>query len=301
MKIGLIDIDNTGFPNLALMKISAFHKLKGDEVEFVHIGNYDKTYMSKVFTYTPDYTPSLAQLNEIIKGGTGYDLTVKLPDEIENIQPDYDLYGITDTSYGFITRGCNRKCKWCVVPEKEGKPAFVNDIERLANGRKKIVIMDNNILASRVSIAQINKIIDLGLRVDFNQGLDARLVTPEIADLLSKVKWIKSVRFAVDTDTSIKPVLSAMNLLIDRGVNKWRFRNYLLLNGSIESAYKRATVMRDMGIGINPQPYRSFKENNKIPQWQKDFARWGNKRQLYDAVDFKDYKPRKNFICGSYF
>ena len=301
MKVGILDIDNTCFPNLALMKLSAYHKAKGDEVEFVSIGNYDITYMSKVFTYTTDYTPSLANLGKVIKGGTGYDLTIKLTDEVEQMQPDYDLYGIKYTSYGFITRGCNRNCNWCVVPKKEGKPKFVNDVEWIANGRKNVVIMDNNILANKHGIEQIHKIIDLGLRVDFNQGLDARLVTDEIADLLAKVKWIKSIRFAVDIKGQIKPVIKAMQKLIERAVKKWRFTNYLLLNGSLQDSYERAKAMRDFGVHINPQPYRDFRTINKIPQWQKDFARWGNKKQLYDAIDFRDYRPRKNFVCSSYF
>lgn len=301
MKIGLIDIDKTGFPNLALMKISAYHKAKGDIVEWVSIDNYDITYMSKVFTYTPDYQPTFANLGKVIKGGTGYDIMAKLPTEIENMQPDYSIYGISDTAYGFITRGCNRKCNWCVVPIKEGKAHFVNDVEYIANGRKKVVLMDNNILALSHGIEQIKRIIELGLRVDFNQGLDARLVTPEIADLLAQVKWIKSIRFAVDTKGQIKPVIKAMQMLIDRGIKKWRFSNYLLLNGNLQDSYERAKAMRDFGVHINPQPYRDFRKNNIIPQWQKDFARWGNKKELYDAIDFKEYKPRKDFVCASYF
>lgn len=301
MKIGIIDMDNTGFPNLALMKISAYHKEKGDDVEFVTVGKYDITYISKVFTYTSDNIPRLAKLGKVIRGGTGYDLTIKLPDEIEKMQPDYDLYNIKDTAYGFITRGCNRSCSWCVVPRKEGKARANMDIEEIANGRKKVILMDNNILASEYGIEQIKKIIDLKIRVDFNQGLDARLVTDEVADLLAKVKWINSIRFAVDTKSQIEPVIKAMQKLIDRGVKKWRFSNYLLLNSSLKDSYERAKAMRDFGVHINPQPYRDFRKVNKIPKWQKDFARWGSKKEIYDKVDFKDYSPRKNFKCSQYF
>jgi len=300
-KIGLIDVDNNSFPNLALMKISSYHKAIGDTVEFVAIGNYDITYISKVFTYTPDYTPSLAQLGEIIKGGTGYDLTTKLPDEIDNMLPDYSIYGITDKAYGFLTRGCNYNCKWCVVSKKEGKVKPYRDIEEILQGRKKAIIMDNNILASDYGVQQIEKIVKLGIKVDFNQGLDARLITPEIAELLSKIKWIRSVRFACDSDSMILLVIKAMDLLVSAGIGKWRFDNYLLLNGRIESAYLRANEMRKYGVSINPQPYRDFRTKNNIPQWQKDFARWGNRKQLYRSTDFKNYEPRKGFLCSSYF
>lgn len=300
-KIGLIDVDNTGFPNLALMKISAYHKTKGDDVAFVNVDNYDRTYISKIFTYTSDYIPSLSCLGEVVKGGTGYDLTKKLPDEIETSQPDYGLYGISDTSYGFITRGCNRKCAWCVVPQKEGKPKNWQTVEDMANGNSKLVLLDNNILASKFGVEQIKEIARLGLRVDFNQGLDARLVTDEIADLLVRVKYIKSIRFACDSAFMTKITLAAMQKLVDRGVKKYRFSNYILLNDDIEDSYARAKAMRDFGVHINPQPYRTFNRLNDIPQWQKDFARWGSKKQIYDATDFKDYEPRKGFLCSTYF
>lgn len=300
-RIGLIDVDNTGFPNLALMKISAYHKSLGDTVEFVGINNCDITYISKVFTFSPEYMPTIANLGHIIKGGTGYDLTIRLPIQIDNMLPDYSIYGIKDKAYGFLTRGCNRKCPWCVVPEKEGKPAIYRDIEEILQGRQEAIIMDNNILSSAYGIYQIEKIVELGIKVDFNQGLDARLVSIDIAKLLSKVKWIRSVRFACDSDSMVEPVIKAMDLLVKFGIGKWRFDNYLLLNGSLESAYYRANEMRKYGASINPQPFRSFKENNIIPQWQKDFARWGNKKQIYRTVDFKDYKASKGFLCGKYF
>lgn len=300
-KIGLIDVDSNSFPNLALMKISAYHKSIGNAPKFVRLGKYDKTYISKVFTYTPDYIKSLSKLGEIIKGGSGYDLKNKLPINIDNMLPDYSIYNITDKAYGFLTRGCNYKCNWCVVPKKEGKPKPYRDIEDILQGRKKVILMDNNILATNYGLTQIEKIIKLGIRVDFNQGIDARLITCEIAELLSNVKWIRSIRFACDSDSMIEPVIKAMELLVKFGIGKWRFDNYLLLNGSLESAYKRANEMKKFGVSINTQPYRDFRQNNIIPQWQKDFARWGNRKQLYKSTDFKNYEARKGFLCSSYF
>lgn len=120
MRIGLVDIDGHNFPNLALMKLSAWHKSQGDSVEFADpmFGRYDRVYMSKVFTFTPD-CPDIYHC-EVIRGGTGFrDYTTVLPGEIEHICPDYSLYGVNE-AYGFLTRGCPNRCPWCIVPHKEG-------------------------------------------------------------------------------------------------------------------------------------------------------------------------------------
>lgn len=200
-RIGIIDVDGTKFPNLALMKISAWHKQQGDNVEFANplFGNYDRVYQSKVFTFTPD-TNDIFNC-EVIKSGTGYDITSKLPDEIDRLQPDYSLYGITDTAFGFLTRGCVNRCKWCIVPVKEGQVRPYMTIDEIATRPdgtiiKNAVLMDNNVLSCDYGIEQLRRIAELGVRVDFNQGLDARQITPEIAELLASVKWIRYIRLA---------------------------------------------------------------------------------------------------------
>ena len=138
MKIGLLDVDSHNFPNLCLMKISAYHKARGDEVEMLNgFMHYDKVYVSKVFdeTYSPDYLYPI-YADEVVKGGTGYGLKDNLPDEIEHIMPDYSLYGIDDMAYGFLTRGCPRGCKFCIVGEKEGlKSHQVADLDEFWGGR----------------------------------------------------------------------------------------------------------------------------------------------------------------------
>lgn len=122
MNVGLIDVDSHGFPNLALMKISAWHKKRGDSVEWWNgLKHYDLVYQSKVFdgTYSKD-NEFVVMADKVVKGGTGYDLKNKLPNEVEHTKPDYGLYGITDTAYGFLTRGCPRGCPFCIVKPKEG-------------------------------------------------------------------------------------------------------------------------------------------------------------------------------------
>lgn len=215
MNIGILAVDSN-FPNLALMKISAYHKARGDQVEWYNpLCKYDKVYAAKVFTFTPDYNYYI-NANQIEKGGTGYDIEKVLPVEVDRLQPDYSIYNIdSNLSYGFLTRGCPNRCKWCVVPKKEGKISPYMDIEEITAGRKKAILMDNNILASNYGLQQIEKIIKLGIKVDFNQGLDARLITDEIARLLAKVKWIKRIRFGCDTPGQIAEVERA-SALIDK-------------------------------------------------------------------------------------
>lgn len=201
MKIGLIAVDSK-HPNLALMKISKWHKLRGDNVEWYDgISHYDKVYSAKVFTFTPDYGYFINS-DEVEEGGTGYDLHKALPEEIDRLQPDYTIYPKIDTktAYGFLTRGCPNRCRWCVVPQKEGDVHPYMDVDDIAaNGRTNIILMDNNVLASDYGLAQIEKIVKRKYRVDSNQALDARLVTDDVAKLLAKVRWLNHVRFGCDT------------------------------------------------------------------------------------------------------
>ena len=260
--------------------------------------------MSKVFNFTPDY-PYPINADQVIKGGTGYDIHSKLSPEIEFIAPDYDLYQVPkDTAYGFITRGCPNKCKWCVVPQKEGKITPYMDIEDIAvNGRNKVILMDNNILASEYGLSQIQKIIDLGLRVDFNQALDARLVTPEIGKLLARVKWIKRIRFGCDTQKQISECEKAIQH-IDGAGYKGEYFFYCILTSDFDESFSRVQHWKDRGGRYLPhcQPYRDPNNpRHNIPQWQKDLATWVDKKQTYIGCEFADFEPRKGFKCSQYF
>lgn len=163
MNIGLLAVDSR-YPNLALMKISSYHKAQGNRVEWYSpLSRYDKVYLAKVFTFTPDYAYFL-NADEAERGGTGYDIGKVLPPEIDRAVPDYSLYGIDKrTAYGFLTRGCPNRCKWCVVPQKEGNINPYMDIEEIAvEGRNRIILMDNNVLASDYGLGQIEKIVRWG-------------------------------------------------------------------------------------------------------------------------------------------
>lgn len=320
MKIGLLDIDygrsksKMAYPNLALCKIAAYHKHCGDDVEWATpFEHYDILYRSKVFNFSEDDL-RVYNCDKEIRGGTGYNITDALPPIIDSMQPDYSIYPNVpkDTAYGFLTRGCPNKCQWCVVPRKEGNISPYWDIERVSNGRKKVVLMDNNILAAGdYAKEQLRKIIDMGLRVDFNQALDARLVTDEFAQLLAKVKWLHSrIRFGCDTHAQIDECERAMDLISKHGFRGEYFL-YTILTDDMEECVYRAGYWWEINqrykdgfyhnaVYIHAQPYRNPKVVNEIPQWQKDFARWANKRELYSTVWLDDYEPRKGVMFYKY-
>ena len=303
MNISLIPVDSQ-YPNLALMKISAFHKAKGDTVEWYNgIDRYDKAYMAKVFTFTPDYGYYI-NADHVERGGTGYDIHKALPPEIDRLQPDYTLYPQIDrkTAYGFLTRGCPNRCKWCIVPQKEGKIAPYMDVDEItADGRTNLILMDNNILASDYGLQQIEKIIRRKYRVDFNQGLDARLVTDDIARLLARVKWIKRIRFGCDTTAQIAECERAINLLDSHGYRGEYFLYCIIID--FEESIRRLSHWRtNKRVIIHAQPYRELDNPRQIiPQWQKDMAHWADRKELYRSCTFKDFEPRKGFTCKQYF
>jgi len=314
MKIGLLDIDchaskkkwgATIYPNLALCKISAWHKAQGDEVEwaipFVH---YDILYRSKIFNFSQDDF-TVYYCDKEVRGGTGYDIESKLPQEIDDMQPDFSIYPNVpkDTSYGFLTRGCPNKCKWCVVPRKEGAIVPYWDVDRVANGKKKIVLMDNNILAAgEYGMDQLRKIIDRGYRVDFNQALDARLVNDENAKLLAQIKWLDNnrIRFGCDTHGQIKECERAMSLINSNGFTGQYFL-YTMLNDDFDECYSRVMYwwnkeqMRRAGeIDARPtypyaQPFRDPYGKNAPPLWQIKMARWCNHRAIFTTIKFDEY------------
>lgn len=201
MKVGLIDVDGHRWPNLCLMKISAYHKARGDTVEW-HDGRkqYDLVYMSRVFTdsYSKDYAGNI-RAGRIIKGGTGYRLDNCLPDEVEHICPDYQLYPqFAGTAYGFLTRGCPRGCGFCIVGEKEGRRSVaVADLSEFWRGEKEIKLLDANLLACPDWERLLLQLSESNAMVDFTQGLDVRLVTPEKVQLLNRVRT-KMLHFAWD-------------------------------------------------------------------------------------------------------
>lgn len=262
IRIGLHDSEKESlkgktFPNYALMKISAYHKSIGDIVEWWYpMGQFDKVYSSKIFDFTPEnpYLPV-----DTIKGGTGYSIYSTLPNEIDSIFPDYSIYPECDYAIGYITRGCPNKCRWCIVPKKEGNIKPYRTWEQLVRpDSNKLVLMDNNILACEYGIEQLESLIDSGYSIDLNQGMDARLVDDRIAKIISQLKWIKYIRFSCDTILQIQAVENVAELLVKYGVKPYRLFIYLLVTADIENAaYRVEQLKRLKGITIYAQAERN--------------------------------------------
>lgn len=296
MKIGLIDVDGHHYPNLALMKISAYHKAKGDTAEWWWgFGRYDRVYMSKVFdeTYTPDM-PEPLNADEIIKGGTGYGLDNRLPDEIEHMYPDYSLYPelTKDTAYGFLTRGCPNACPFCIVSGKEGRCSRkVADLSEWWSGQKNIVLMDPNLLASPDHMELLDQLADSGAWVDINQGIDARLLTPENIEAIKRLK-IADIHFAWDLMKNSKRVVRGLNLWKRFGKKARHGRwgtVYVLVNFNTTMAENlyRVYMLRDMGF----DPYVMVYNKPNAPEEIRRLQRWCNNKIIFGSCKrFEDYK-----------
>lgn len=288
-KIGLIDIDSHNFPNLALMKISRYHKNKGDQVQWEYMNYSDKfdiVYKSKVFSFSKDMNSKINS-DTVIKGGTGYNFDL-LPDEIDKLCPDYSIYPQFKEAYGFLTRGCPNKCKWCIVPDKEGDIQPYADIESFLDGRKNVVLMDNNVLASKHGLEQIEKCIRLGVKIDFNQGLDCRIIAKneDIAELLSKAKWYKPIRMACDTWYQMEYIEKATELLRKHNATPKQYFIYMLVT-DIQDALKRLEFIHSLKLTPFAQPLiDSDHEPTKI---QKQFARYVNAK-VYKVDKWENYK-----------
>ena len=272
MRIGLVDVDGHHFPNLSLMKLSAYHKKIGDSVEWANplFGSYDRVYKSKVFTFTTDDdTPWNC---EVVKGGTGYGLFNELPEEVDRICPDYSIYPQFTAAYGFLTRGCPNKCPWCIVPKKEDNIRAYSDIEDWLDGRKEAVIMDNNIIAHQHGLAQMEKIAAMGIRVDINQGIEAGRITPEIALLLSRMKFTRYIRIACDTRAALPSVEKAVERMRSAGIRPAKVFCYVLVK-DVDDALYRIERLRQLGVQSFAQPYRDFTNNIEPTQEQKRLAR----------------------------
>lgn len=297
LKIGLIDVDGHNFPNIPLMKISAWHKSQGDSVEWydpMSSGHMDKVYMSKVFSFSPGYD-YFVDADEIIKGGSGYCISlengkevfdkskdVELPYEVEHICPDYALYGITDTAYGFLSRGCPRGCHFCHVEAKEGRASKkVADLNEFWSGQKNIVLCDPNILACKDCKNLFQQLIDSKAWVDINQGLDIRLMTEEKAEMLKRIKT-KELHFAWDRYEDKDAIIPKFKMFKEiSGISERKLIVYVLCNfdTTIEQDLERIYTLRDLGYWA----YVMLYDKEHIPRGHKlkKMARWVNNRFIF--------------------
>lgn len=306
MRVGMFPVDGHNFPSIPLMKLSSYHKSIGDSTELYQpfTGHYDRVYCSKVFSFTPDYEFAIDS-TEVIHGGTGYaisnegggeqyhkELDTPLPADVEHMYPDYSLFNITDTAYGFLSRGCPRGCKFCVVGCKEGLASRkAADLSEFWNGQKNLVLCDPNILACPDWKDLLTQVADSKAVTEFNQGLDIRLMTEAKAELLKQVK-ISLLHFAWDRyedKEHIVPRLKAFQEITGFGRHKVVVYVLCHFNTTLEQDLERIYTIRDIGFS----PYVMLYNKRTIPRGDVYYrlARWCNSRRIFNTIhDFNDYK-----------
>jgi len=288
MRIGLIDVDGHNFPNLALMKISAFHKQLDDTVEWYDglLGErYDRVYVAKVFTESPDYTQAI-NADEIVYGGTGYGTSVLLRDKVENIYPDYGLYNVT-SAYGYLTRGCPRRCPFCIVGAKEGYISLqVAPLSNFYKDQKEIVLLDPNILAYADADGLLQKLVETRAYIDFQSGLDIRFMTDDRAALLRKMK-AKIFHFAWDNyEFKTYELLKYFRPLFPW--NRRKLAVYVLVNfnTTMEQDLERIYKLRELQYDPFVMIYNKHLAEKPI----KQMARWVNNKIVFSQCPtFEDY------------
>lgn len=288
MRVSLIDIDSK-IPNLALMKLSAYHKKQGDVVDF-NLSNPDQVYISVVFSVNVPQANGVAKMFKCPVLVGGYYNGVTLPNYIDHIMPDYGLYGI-DYSMGFTTRGCIRNCPFCDVPRFEGKIRVNSDIYEFWDPRHtRVVLLDNNILALPTHFEEIfYQLLDNNLIVDFNQGLDIRLINDDNAHLLSCLCVQPYYRFAFDDPKLWTTVVRGVEILKRHGVNHCQWYVLVGFNTSEEEDLKRVELLKSLDQRVYVMRYKGG-DRRTYSRFYNDFAAWCNQPRFFMSMDFDDFR-----------
>lgn len=290
MKTLLVDVDST-IPNLALMHISMWKKSEGHEVGF-NVTDPDEVFASIVFKKNKHLADGLQFYYPNAKidiGGSGVSLTKNLPPEVDLLMPDYSIYPDCDYDLGFTTRGCGRSCYFCIVPRKEGRfhinqhPSEFHD-----PSHKKIVLMDNNILFDNDWFFEVTDwILSNNMKVDFNQGLDIRLMDRDIAKRIAELKPVDIWHFAFDSMDYRDEVINGIKMLKDAGVdvrNKSNWYVYMHNDSAYEDALERCNILKEN----NALPYIMVNREAVKTQRMTDLKRW-TRPQIFFSTDFKNY------------
>lgn len=289
MDVCLIDVDSK-IPNLALMRASTWHKERGDNVKLGYnplLDNPDLCYASKIFDFTqePAYMPDC----ETLKGGSGYDLTARMPfDDYDRIMPDYSLYPSFTYAIGRFTRGCPNRCPWCVVPKMDGNDErHVADLADFWDGQRIVRLLDDNIMADTDEFCRdCEQLHDANVHVIW-EALDIRLVTDETAAALATVKPSKSIHFAWDGHGQDSSIVQGIETLKRHGIKPWRLMFYVLVGFNTSREYDMHRIMTLHKLGANPfvMPF------DKSEPYQKHLARWCNNKFIFKKTTFDKYEP----------
>lgn len=290
MKIGIVSVDLL-IPNVALMQLSAWHKAHGDQVKLYEPlwDDPDLIYASKIFDFSDDYA-YFPDGCEIVRGGTGYSLDSRLPDGVDRQYPDYELLGC-DFAIGRVSRGCIRRCPWCVVWKQDGKVRQVGTLDDFWRGQTHLRLLDDNLTALPDLFVEVcDELARLKVRTMF-EALDIRLMTVETAQALAKVKRWGQVHFAFDTPAIEAGVRRGIAALKEGGFPLWAATFYVLIgfNTTPDEDLYRVELLRSLGVESFAMPF------DKSDPYQRRFARWVNHKAIFKTVKWEDYDHAARF------
>lgn len=287
------------------MRLSTWYKRQGAEVDFMRLGlayyptrknervivdteGYDAAFCSCVFSGTRQYVVG----ENIIFGGTGVDAKISLPEGMDKMPLDYSLYPENDSSYGFISRGCNRDCYFCVVPQKEGRVKVVDSIDAIIQ-HDKVEFLDNNFLQIPEHKEILKALIERGVKCRFMQGLDIRMIDEENAFLLSQLNYMGEYIFAFDDAKYVRIIAQKLELLNWR--RPWQLKFYVYIHPGMNLSETRFRLTWLRVHECLPYLMRDLScWGHENEGFYNDLAAWCNQPGFFKKMDFFEFVERRH-------